>query len=281
MSADPSYLEFPATSAPRLREALRERRRARPLPPEIIREDYFGHARLRGRVVLVAGTGDYICRAIVAHCAREGAKVVLVYSDDAAAALECERLVRAERGDCLLIRNALADADACHNVVNQAVGYFGHLDVLVNCAGDLRSGTPATGVSLMHSDASRRLSLAALPRLATDGAIINTVPLPESEAGDDVFASGATSEIRAFTTSLAQQAAERGVRVNAIVCGSPASAAATFRATGSRPRTLLKRAAQPADVGPACVFLASADASFITGQTLHVDGGERAGMLEG
>lgn len=281
MSALPPSPELSPAPVARLHESRLERR-APPSPAaETIREDYFGNARLHGRVALIAGACSEVGRAIVAHCAREGAKIVVVYPSNAAVARQCEWLARSEGSDCFLIRSAMPDAPACKDVVASVVDYFGHLDIVVNC---IDSTAASVGESLPHSsDCADRLSRAALPHMASRGSIINTVA-NLSTAAQDPAVDDRHASIRPSTRAMAQAAAAHGIRVNAVLAGqSPAlpgsdpMPAATSRNNRNMPHTT--RNGQPADIGPACVFLASDDAAFITGQTLHITDRQFGEML--
>lgn len=333
MSAQPASLLRPTPSVPHPRPrdisvhdlAVREipsgrlpagaradRPIALPADPDIIREDYFGNARLLGRVALITGGGDGLGRAVALHYAREGARVVIAYDDhdpDAEqAARECQRLVRLEGSDCLLFRGDLRRAEGCREAVARAIEHFGHLDVLVNNGACSPSADlPGLRNSEQFDRAFRNRMLAylltsveALPRLRAGGSIINTVPAPHAHAaqvgeagGTRRRTDGGDDAIHAFTVSLAEAAAERGIRVNAVAPGpvgtAPAGPAGGTEAghpgpgrleavamqgpVGFGTPTLLGRAGLPAEVAPAYVFLASDDATFITGQTLHVNGG--------
>lgn len=310
MSAQPAFLYDPARTspapAPAIDAPVREARtRPQPAPaadPDLIREDYFGNARLLGRVALITGGEAGIGRAVALHYAREGARVVIAYTSEDAdeEARECQRLIRTEGSDCLLFRGDLRQADTCRELVARAVEHFGHIDVVVNNAvqrqlWDVRqpweAGDNAPTLAQLERAFRNQVlsylltSVEALPKLRAGGSIINTVPavgLPgqrcaQSDAGSEA--------IHAFTQSLAEAAAERGIRVNAVAPGPvwtagganggvTGSAGGNTAAVGAQ--TLLGRAGLPAEVAPAYVFLASDDATFITGQTIHINGGGKA-----
>lgn len=270
----------------RLRDLRRDDGGTRPhAAGETIREDYFGHARLRGRVALVAGACSDVGRAIVAHFAREGAKIVVVYPSDAAVARECEWLATSEGSDCFLVRSRLHDGPTCNDVIARVIEYFGHLDVVVNCI-DRPCNNTTRGLANHPATTADRLSRAALPCMASRGSIINTVASVRVTGATDTHATNdarAKDEpavpMRASVRVLAQAAAAHRVRVNEVTTGArpglPGASSAGAPLPGrlqptSQAAQPIERPGQPADLGPACVFLASDDAEFITGQTLHI-----------
>lgn len=255
--------------------------------PQSIRDSYRGSKRLDGKVALITGGDSGIGRAVAIHFAREGAKVVIGYLEEESDAAETGRLVAAEGSECIAIVGDVGDPEFCRDLVRRTVQAHGRLDILVNNAAEQH--TVETPEQLTPDQVERtfrtnvfayiNLATAALEHLGEGGSIINTGSVTGVRGHEKLIDYAATKgAIHALTFSLAQAVAERGVRVNAVAPGPiwtpliPASFSAEEVAEFGA-STLLKRPGQPAEVAPAYVFLASEEASFITGQTIHVNGG--------
>ncbi len=255
--------------------------------PDSIRDDYRASGRLKGSVALVTGGDSGIGRAVVLHFAREGAKVAIAYLDEHDDAEETRRIANGYGGECLLIPGDLGSQNACRSAIDTVVEHYGRLDILVNNAGeqhpvDSPEEIDAAQVELTfrtNAFACLYLTTAAIPYLPEGGCVINTSSVTGVRGHEALLDYAATKgAILAMTFSFAQALAERGIRVNAVAPGPiwtpliPSTfdedEVAEFGKT-----TLLKRPGQPAEVAPAYVFLASRDASYITGQTIHVNGG--------
>ena len=255
--------------------------------PESIRDGYRGSGRLDGKVALITGGDSGIGRAVALHFAREGARVAIGYLDESEDAEETVRLVEKEGGECMALAGDVGDAEFCQRFVREVMERFGGLDVLVNNAGEQHTVdkpeelTPGQVERTFRTNvfAYIHLAAAAIPHLEGGGCIINTGSVTGVRGHEKLIDYAATKgAIHALTFSLAQALADRGIRVNSVAPGPvwtpliPASFSAKEVAEfGSS--TLLKRPGQPSELGPAYVFLACEEASFITGQTLHVNGG--------
>ena len=259
--------------------------------PVSIRDSYRGSGRLRDKVAIVTGGDSGIGRAVVLHFVREGARVAVAYLNEDKDALDTARLVEAEGGQCLLFSGDLGDPPTCTRLVQEVLERFGRIDILVNNAGEQHPVDrpedldPECITRTFHTNifAVMYLTAAVIPHLGTGASIINTSSVTGVRGHKTLLDYSATKgALLAFTMSLAQTLAEREIRVNAVAPGPiwtpliPASFDADEVAEfGSS--TLFKRPGQPAEVGPAYVFLASEEASFITGQTLHINGGSYLG----
>ncbi|SDY65451.1 NAD(P)-dependent dehydrogenase, short-chain alcohol dehydrogenase family [Lysobacter sp. yr284] len=256
--------------------------------PLSIRESYRGSGRLRGKVALISGGDSGIGRAVAQHFAREGAKVAIAYLKEDDDAEHTRELVIGEDSDCLLIRGDLADPAHCRDAVAKTVSAFGRLDILVNNAGEQHEVQAPEQLTPEQVERTFRTNIfayihlanAALEHLPKGGSIVNTGSVTGVRGHETLIDYAATKgAIHAFTFSLAQAVADRGIRVNAVAPGPiwtpliPASFSPGEVAEFGK-STLMKRPGQPAEVAPAYVYLASEDASFVTGQIIHVNGGE-------
>jgi len=256
--------------------------------PIYIRDGYRGSGKLAGKVALITGGDSGIGRAIAVHFAREGADVAIVYLNEHDDAKETERLVRAEGQRCLLISGDVGDPDFCRHAVRSAASRLGRLDILVNNAAEQHPKDRIEDISLEQLERTFRTNFfayfafakAALEHLGEGGAIINTASVTAYRGSGHLLDYSATKgAIVAFTRSLSKMLAERGIRVNGVAPGPiwtpliPASFDAE-RVENFGASTPMGRAGQPAEVAPAYVFLASDDASYMTGQVLHPNGGD-------
>lgn len=255
--------------------------------PETIRDGYRGSGKLEGKVALVTGGDSGIGRAVAVHFAREGADVAIAYlEEDDDARTTCER-VEAEGVRCLLLRGDLGPPGAAAKCVGRVVDELGGLDILVNNAAEQHPVDTPEELTREQVEATFRTNVfafydlieTALPHLGDGGCIINTGSVTGARGHAELLDyAGTKGAIHALTFSFAQRLADRGIRVNAVAPGPiwtplipatfDADKVAEFGAN-----TPMGRPGQPSEVAPAFVFLASQDASYITGQVIHVNGG--------
>jgi NAD(P)-dependent dehydrogenase (short-subunit alcohol dehydrogenase family) len=255
--------------------------------PEVIRDDYRGSGKLQDKVAIVTGGDSGIGRAVAVHFAREGAKVVVAYLEEDTDAEVTRDLVEAEGQDCRLFRGDLGDSALCRSLANEAAEAFGRIDVLVNNGAEQHAVDTLEEVTPEEWDRTFRtnihayfyLTRAVLPHMREGSSIINTTSVNAYKGNPKLISYSATKgAIVAFTRSIALTLVERGIRVNGVAPGPvwtplipatfPEDHVAEF---GGQVR--MSRAAQPSEIAPSYVFLASSDASYITGQVIHPNGG--------
>ncbi|GAB3922036.1 SDR family oxidoreductase [Mucilaginibacter myungsuensis] len=256
--------------------------------PEYIRSSYQGSHKLKDKVALITGGDSGIGRAVSVHFAREGADVAIVYLNEDIDAKATKEMVEAEGRQCLLIKGDVKKAAFCKKAIQSTVANLGKLNILVNNAGmQLPQKDPKSIDEKQLEDTFRTNIFAyfhfaneALEHMHEGDCIINTTSVTAYRSSPNLIDYSSTKgAITSFTRSLATNLTEKKIRVNAVAPGPVWTPliVATFdeekiRSFGSE--TAMKRAGQPSELGPAYVFLASDDASFITGQVIHVNGGE-------
>jgi NAD(P)-dependent dehydrogenase (short-subunit alcohol dehydrogenase family) len=256
--------------------------------PITIRDTYKGANKLKGKVALITGGDSGIGRAVAVHFAREGADVAISYTPrEEIDARKTKELVEAEGRKCLLLPGDIRQETYCKQIVDDTVQQLGQLNILVNNAAiQLQHQTleeerdedlVATYETNIYS--FFRVTKAAEPHLKNGDSIINTTSVTAYQGRADLLEYSSTKgAIMTLTRALSSNLITKGIRVNAVAPGpiwtplNPASVSAEEVAEFGKD-VPMKRPGQPCEVAPAYVFLASDDASYITGQVLHPNGG--------
>lgn len=259
--------------------------------PEVIRKDYNGSEKLKGKVALITGGDSGIGQSVAVHFAKEGAKVAIVYLSEDEDANETIKMIEKAGSEGLALKGDLKDEKFCKEVVQKTVDKFGGLNILVNNAAmqfpkeEPEEVTPAQVRKTFETNIYPYFFVVneALKHLKDGDSIINTTSVTAYRGSEHLLDYSSTKgAITSYTRSLSKMLAEKNIRVNGVAPGPiwtpliPASFDAEHVAEFGK-KVPLGRPGQPSEVGPAYVFLASKDASYITGQVIHVNGGEVVG----
>jgi NAD(P)-dependent dehydrogenase (short-subunit alcohol dehydrogenase family) len=255
--------------------------------PKAEDEKQRGSGKLKGKVAIITGGDSGIGRAVAIAFAKEGADVAVVYLEEHKDAQETEQRVEEWGCKCLLIDGDVGDEKFCQKAVEETVDEFGKIDILVNNAAEQHRQDSIEKITEKQLERTFRTNIfsfffmtkAVMKHLKKGSSIINTASVTAYKGSPELLDYSSTKgAIIAFTRSLSQALAGKKIRVNAVAPGPiwtplipssfPAKDVATF---GSD--VPLGRAGQPEEVAPSFVFLASDDASYMTGQVLHPNGG--------
>jgi len=248
---------------------------------------YIGTGKMNNKVAIISGGDSGIGRAVAVAFAKEGADLVIAYFDEHEDARETKQAIEHYGQRCLLISGDLRNKNHCQYVIACTLETFGRVDVLVNNLAVQFVQNRFLDISdeQWHTTFDTNLhpffymTKAALPYMADGSSIINTASINAYIGRKDLIDYTATKgAIVSFTRALANNIVDQGIRVNAVAPGPiwtpliPASFSPDMVKTfGSN--VPMKRAAQPYELAPVYVLLASNDGSYITGQTIHVNGG--------
>ena len=248
---------------------------------------YQGSGKLHDKVAFITGGDSGIGRAVAIAFAKEGADVAIVYLKEHDDAKETKHLVEKEGRRVVAIAGDITDEKFCQQAIEQTVNEFGKLDILINNAAEQH---PQENIEDISKEQLERtfstnifsmfyLTKAAMKHLKKGSSIINSTSVTAYKGNPQLLDYSSTKgAIVAFTRSLSQNLVPKGIRVNAVAPGPiwtplipstfPPDKVATFGK-----QVPMERAGQPEEVAPSYVFLASDDASYMSGQVLHPNGG--------
>ncbi|MGP7816439.1 SDR family oxidoreductase [Niallia sp. 01092] len=250
--------------------------------------NYKGTGKLKDRVAVISGGDSGIGRAVAVAFAKEGATIVIAYFDEHKDAKETKAAVEKLGRPCVLIPGDLRKKEHCQYVVETTVHLFGKIDVLINNIGvqfvqnnledisdeQLKNTFDTNIMSFFH------LTKIALPHMSNGSSIVSTTSVNAYIGRDNLIDYSATKgAIVSFTRALANNVVDRGIRVNAV---APGPIWTPLQPATQPPESIkhfgtdvpMKRGGQPYELAPVYVLLASDDGSYITGQTIHVNGGQ-------
>ena len=256
--------------------------------PDYGEDSYVGSNRLKDKVALITGADSGIGRAVALAFAREGADVVVSYLNEHEDAQETQRLVEESGRRCLLVPGDISKAEHCRALVKRSVQEFKRIDVLVNNAAyqmtfdsieeipdEEWDKTFATNISSMFY-----ITKAAVPHMKPGSSIINTASINADTPNPQLLAYATTKgAIQNFTAGLAQLLAEKGIRANTVAPGPVWTPLIPATMPSDKVQHFgeqypIGRPAQPCELAPVYVMLASSESSYVSGATVAVTGGK-------
>lgn len=257
--------------------------------PEIIRKSYAGSEKLKGKVALISGGDSGIGRSVAVHYAKEGADVAIIHLQEDKDAQTTSKLIEEAGQKCLILKGDIKKSSFCKTAINECIKHLGKLNIVVNNAAVQYPQNTLEEIDYEQMEETFKTNIfsffsitrSALPYLKEGDCIINTTSVTAYRGSDHLIDYASTkSAIVGFTRSLAKNLARKNIRVNGIAPGpiwTPLIPASFDDVTDFGRDTPMGRAGQPSEVGPAYVFLACEDSSYITGQIIHINGGEVVG----
>ncbi len=250
--------------------------------------DFKGASRLKGKTAIITGGDSGIGRAIAVAYGKEGCNVVIVYNVADDDANFTKKVVEGYQAKVILIKGDIGNSNFCNQIIEKTIQAFGALDIIVNNAAEQhlkKRLEDITDEQLQRTFQTNifgifYLTRAALPHLKENSVIINTSSVTAFKGNPDLLDYSSTKgAITAFTRSLSANLAERKIRVNQVAPGpiwTPLIVSTLDKNTVGifGKDTPMKRPGQPVEVAEAYVFLASDASTYITGQTIHINGGE-------
>ena len=260
--------------------------------PKVLPKEY-PNGKLAGKVAIITGADSGIGQAVAILFAKEGADVVVSYLCEDDDAKMTKKHVESYQQRCLLVASDLSEEANCQKLIDTAIAEFGKIDILVNNAGMQVEQESLTDISSAQFDKTIHtnfyphfwLSKFALPHMPAGSSIINTTSITAYRGSDHLIDYAATKgAILSFTRALANNlmSQDKGIRVNGVAPGPIWTPLIVASFTPDEiekfgQSTPMGRAGQPNEVAPAYLYLASNDASYVTGQVIHVNGGEIVG----
>ncbi|WHY02069.1 SDR family oxidoreductase [Neobacillus sp. DY30] len=256
--------------------------------PVSVDQNYKSAGKLAGKTAIITGGDSGIGKSVAIYFAKEGADVAIIYLNEHQDAEETKGLVEAEGRKCVLFSGDAGNEEFCKDTVSKTIDQFGKIDILVNNAAEQHPQKSLLDITSGQLEQTFRtnifsyfyMSKMVLPHLKQGATIINTASVTAYAGNEQLLDYSATKgAIVTFTRSLAKSLAPQGIRVNGVAPGPiwtpliPSTfdedQVASFGST-----TPMGRAGQPFELGPSYVYLASDDSSYVSGQILHVNGGE-------
>ncbi len=281
--------EFP-TSFPNQEQKIQPGSEELMTPQPIYECDEYNNngKRLKDKVAIITGGDSGIGRAVAIAYAKEGAHIAIMYLNENEDANKTKSIIEKYGGKCLLVCGDIGDEKFCSEAIEKITNYYGKINIFVSNAAEQYQCENIEDISTeqLHKTFNTNffgafyLTKLILPFLHKGDSIIYTTSVTAYHGNDILIDYSCTKgALTSLTRSLAKNLATKGIRVNAVSPGPiwtpliPATLDGDIVAKfGSQ--TSMKRAGQPVEVAESFVFLASIGASYITGETIHVNGGE-------
>jgi NAD(P)-dependent dehydrogenase (short-subunit alcohol dehydrogenase family) len=257
------------------------------LQPQTKNPTHRGSGKLAGKVAIISGGDSGIGRAVAVAFAKEGADIAFCYLNEHKDAKETVRLVQAEGRRCYVLAGDAGDENFCKKFVNFTLNKLDKIDIVINNAAEQHPVEKLEDISAEQLERTFRSNIfsyfyftkAAMPHLKSGSSIVNTTSVTAYKGNPQLLDYSSTKgAIVAFTQSLSMSVVGKGIRVNAVAPGPIWTPLIPSTFTPKHVKefgkdTPMGRPGQPDEVAMAFVFLASQDASYISGQTVHVNGG--------
>ena len=246
-----------------------------------------GSDKLKGKVVIITGADSGIGKATAILFAREGADIAIVYLSEDKDAEDTKKAIEKEGQKCLVIKTDISKESNCKEAIDKTLATFNQIDILINNAGMHWEKNTIENITTEQVDKTLKINFYScfwmskytVPHLKKGATIVNTTSITAYRGSDHLMDYAASKgAILAFTRSLSQSLVSKGIRVNAVAPGPiwTPLIASTFdeeQVAKFGSDTPMGRAGEPNEVAPCFLFLVSDDSSYITGQTLHPNGG--------
>ncbi|WP_028543474.1 SDR family oxidoreductase [Paenibacillus taiwanensis] len=256
--------------------------------PNYEKSTYKASGKLKGKVALITGGDSGIGRAVALTFAKEGASIAIVYLNEHNDALLTQHEIEAEGVPCLLLSGDIGHETFCEEVIKQTIATLGGLNILVNNAAEQHPQTNITDITAQQLERTFKtnifsmfyLTKSAIPQLKKGDSIINTTSVTAYRGSAELLDYSSTKgAVVSFTRSLSANLAKHGIRVNGVAPGPiwTPLIPSTFdeqKVSEFGANTPMQRPGQPIELAAGYVYLASDDSSYMSGQILHINGGE-------
>ncbi|WPC43497.1 SDR family oxidoreductase [Clostridium sp. JS66] len=281
-------MDFPKTIPPQKQDkqpGLESLMNPKPIYDNV---NYQGANKLSNKTALITGGDSGIGKAVAVAYAKEGADIAIVYFDEHEDAKETQKVIQEKGRKCMLIPGDIGDESFCIKAVENIIKEFGKIDILVNNAAEQHPQNSIEDITSEQLEKTFRtnffgmfyMTKAVMPHLKNGSIIINTSSITAYK-GDKILIdySATKGAVTSFTRSMALSLASRNIRVNSVAPGPIWTPLIPSSFTAEQvgkfgTDTEMGRPGQPVELAQAYVFLASEDSSFVSGETLHVNGGK-------
>lgn len=257
-------------------------------PKPIYKNNSLAEGKLKDKVAIITGGDSGIGRAVAIAYAKEGAKIAIIYLNENEDAETTKKEIESIGGECILLSGDIGNEQFCISSITSIKNKFNKINILINNSAEQHTCNNLEDITTEQFEKTFKTNVfgaffitkEALKYLSYGDCIINTTSITAYKGNEKLIDYSMTKgALTSFTRSLALNLINKGIRVNAVAPGPvwtpliPASFD-EFQVSMFGQNNPMKRAAQPVEISEAYVFLASEGASFITGETIHINGGE-------